>query len=130
MTPPPPCLEVDRGFWTPCRGRGVDLTPMSLIQLFVYFLGGDIFKTSIARLHPQNAASWLAVSPPFPCLEFRRGFWTPCRGRGVDLTPMSLIQLFVYFLGGDIFKTSIARLHPQNAASWLALAAGRNTGGI
>ena len=63
---PPPCLEVDRGFWTPCRGRGVDLTPMSLIQLFVYFLGGDIFKTSIARLHPQNAASWLAVSPPSP----------------------------------------------------------------
>ena len=68
--------------------------------------------------------------PPFPCLEFRRGFWTPCRGRGVDLTPMSLIQLFVYFLGGDIFKTSIARLHAQNAASCLALPAGRNTGGI
>ena len=72
----------------------------------------------------------VGLAPPSPCLEFHRGFWTPCRGRTVDLTPMSLIQLFVYFLGGDIFKTSIARLHPQNAASWFALPAGRNTGGI
>ena len=56
-------------------------------------------------LHQEHGFLVRIWSRPLPPLYLGGGFWDPSRGRGLDLTPMSLIQLFVYFLGGDIFKT-------------------------
>ena len=61
--------------------------------------------TGVLRLS-QDHGFWGRIwSRPLPPLYLGGGFWDPSRGRGIDLTPMSLIQLFVYFLGCDIFKT-------------------------
>jgi len=52
-------------------------------------------------LAAARAASQARAASP----RSQKHWWDPSRGRGVDLTPMSLIQLCVYFRWGDIFKT-------------------------